>query len=251
LAVQPVRRALHRYWARRAARICDAIVAVDSSTADRAARLFGLDAGMFRIVGNGVSTAPVAVQGHRTGHLRVGHVGIVDEGKGWRLTAAAVERLNEGGVAVSLLVAGAGPESAEAAAWCAARPFAEFRGWVENPRETVFPFLDVLVLPSRTEGMPMAVLEALAGGVPVVCTAAGGLPAAVQDGVNGLLVERTSADIRHALGHLAEDEEFWQRLSRGARDTWAQRFSSARMCADYHGVYQAAIAVAGSRGDRR
>src|SRR5262249_51385632 len=54
--------------------------------------------------------------------------------------------------------------------------------------DAVLPCLDVLVLPSYTEGLPNVVLEAFAAGVPVVATAVGGTPELVRQDVNGLLV---------------------------------------------------------------
>ena len=54
--------------------------------------------------------------------------------------------------------------------------------------DKLMPNLDVLALTSYTEGLPNAILEALAAGVPVVATSVGGVPEAISDGENGLLV---------------------------------------------------------------
>ncbi len=56
------------------------------------------------------------------------------------------------------------------------------------------PHLDLLVLPSYTEGMPNVVLEAFAAGVPVVATAVGGTPEIVEDGTSGYLVSAGDAE---------------------------------------------------------
>jgi O-antigen biosynthesis protein len=63
-----------------------------------------------------------------------------------------------------------------------------FLGQVENIREVMGAY-DVLLLPSRFDGRPLAVLESLALGVPVIASRVGSLPDLVQDGVTGFLCE--------------------------------------------------------------
>jgi glycosyltransferase involved in cell wall biosynthesis len=75
---------------------------------------------------------------------------------------------------------------------------------------------DFLVLPSHSEGMPQAVLEAMNCGLAVVATRVGGVPEAVLDGETGLLVEpRDVEQLRAALERMITDERF--RLSAGQK----------------------------------
>ncbi len=75
---------------------------------------------------------------------------------------------------------------------------------------------DFLVLPSYSEGMPQAVLEAMNCGLPVVATRVGGVPEAVVDGQTGLLVEAKNVEqLRDALERMMTDEAF--RLAAGQK----------------------------------
>jgi len=62
-----------------------------------------------------------------------------------------------------------------------------FLGFCSDPAN-VFRSLDLYVLPSLDEGLPLALLEAMLLGVPVIATAVGGVQEVIQDGVNGILV---------------------------------------------------------------
>ena len=75
---------------------------------------------------------------------------------------------------------------------------------------------DFLVLPSYSEGMPQAVLEAMNCGLPVVATRVGGVPEAVIDGETGLLVEAKNVEqLRNAMERMITDEAF--RLAAGQK----------------------------------
>jgi glycosyltransferase involved in cell wall biosynthesis len=88
---------------------------------------------------------------------------------------------------------------------------------------------DVLVLPSYDEVLPLAILEALANGVAVVCTPVGELPSVLCGGVNALFV--TPGDVRslaEGLQQVLRDPELQERLARNGRALYEQQFSMTR-----------------------
>ncbi|CAN5425000.1 glycosyltransferase family 4 protein [soil metagenome] len=116
----------------------------------------------------------------------VGFVGALSEEKGV-LDAIAAVAIDPG---LGLLVAGGGPQ-ADQARECADRTApgrVRFLGVTDEPL-SVLAAVDVLVIPSRTEGMPGAAIEAGLSGVPVVATDVGGVSEVVVDGATGVLVD--------------------------------------------------------------
>jgi glycosyltransferase involved in cell wall biosynthesis len=103
---------------------------------------------------------------------------------------------------------------------------ARFHGFVSEPLAEV----DVLVQPSRADNLPLAVLEAMAAGLPVIGTRVGGIPELVVDGETGLLVEpedpRALAD---ALESLARDRRRLVELGRHGRERVAAHFSAEQV----------------------
>jgi len=103
--------------------------------------------------------------------------------------------------------------------------------------------LDVLVLPSLVEGLPLVVLEAMALGRPVVATAVGGTPEAVDDGRTGLLVPpRDVGALADAVATLIDDPDLRGRLGRAGRARVAERFDAERADRRVLEVYEAAVA---------
>ncbi|MFV0258379.1 MAG: glycosyltransferase [Acidimicrobiales bacterium] len=119
----------------------------------------------------------------------VGTVGNLTAKKDHRtlLRAVADERVDPG---VQLLIVGSGPLDAELRRYAAELGIDE-RVWFLGTRSDVFALLallDVFVLSSRFEGFPIALVEAMVSGVPVVSTAVGGVPELIVDHDNGRLV---------------------------------------------------------------
>lgn len=121
------------------------------------------------------------------------YMGWVEEFKGiFDLIAAAAERRADL-AAARFVVCGAGTRLQEAKDLVQSLGIGDnfdFRGWVHGEaKEAAMREADVLVLPSRREGMPNVVLEAMAAGLPVVATAVGGVPDLITSEVSGLLVD--------------------------------------------------------------
>ena len=102
-----------------------------------------------------------------------------------------------------------------------------FTGWLTHEEITLHLLqADCLVLPSHAEGLPVAVLEALGRGVPVVCTPVGGIPDIVEDGRNGTLVHPGDAlRLAEALVRLCDDPRQRQRLAEAGHETWSELLS--------------------------
>jgi glycosyltransferase involved in cell wall biosynthesis len=150
-----------------------------------------------------------------------------------------------------LLVVGDGPESARLAAHARTLGVSgrvRFTG--DQPRAMALALVaacDLFVLSSTYEGSPHSVLEAMGLGVPVVVTAAGGVPEVVTDGVNGRVVDCADPDaLRGAVEALLATPACRERLAAGARAT-ATQFGVAAMVTET----EAALAQAARGGARR
>jgi glycosyltransferase involved in cell wall biosynthesis len=138
-----------------------------------------------------------------------------------------------------LTVAGEGPDGAELekrfrTAGVADRVTMTGRLGADAVRDVLFSS-DVFLLTSDFEGLPLSLLEAMACGcVPIVYDIASGVRDAVENGVNGILARHGEPrGLAEAIRRVDGDRDFLSRLSRGAVQTHAEKFSVRRMAADY------------------
>lgn len=99
--------------------------------------------------------------------------------------------------------------------------------------------LDVYALPSRWEGLPMVILEAMAARVAIVAASVGGVPRAVVDGTSGLLVpSEDEVALADALVRALLDPTLRRDLAREARRTFESEYSADVMTSRYERLYQ-------------
>ena len=97
---------------------------------------------------------------------------------------------------------------------------------------------DVFCLPSYREGLPMAILEAMAVGLPVVATAVGGIPDVVRDNESGLLLDAGDvAGLAVALAALARDPELRRRLGETGRGLVEELAGASVVTARWRALY--------------
>lgn len=102
---------------------------------------------------------------------------------------------------------------------------------------------DAMVIPSRWEGLPIALLEAMAMRRAVVATAVGGIPDVIADGENGLLVPPGDrAALARALARLLGDADLRRRLGTAAGALVRRRYDVAGTAAAYEALYREALA---------
>lgn len=113
-------------------------------------------------------------------------------------------------------------------------------GWIgPEERARQLQRAQIFCLPSHDEGLPMAMLEAMAAGKAIVVTPVGGIPEAVRHGENGLLVPPGDADaLAAALQALLQDEALGLRLAQQARQTIEQRFATGVVLGAMSALYR-------------
>jgi glycosyltransferase involved in cell wall biosynthesis len=158
----------------------------------------------------------------------VGTVARLVEQKGLDTLVDAAPHVLRSHPDVRFVVVGDGPLRDQLARRAMGLPF-EFVGQRDDIPTELARF-DVFALPSRFEGLCLAVIEAQAAGVPVVATPVGGIVETVVDGKTGLLVPVDEPEeLATALSRLLDDRDLAGKLGANARERVRERFSLAAM----------------------
>lgn len=243
-----------RMWLRRtAARLVDAYVAVTPTLSQVALKNQECTPSKLHVIPNGIDTRVYAPNPDARQRVRmqlgipenawvVGTVGrLAPEKDQGLLIDAMVDLLNERS---RLLIIGGGPEHEALLSRAMAtgrQQFVHLLGERDDIPD-LLAALDVFALTSRTEGLPLVLLEAMATGVPVLTTAVGGIPDLVKDQVTGFLTPPLDpVPLRRYLNWLSSRPHAAFEVADRARRLVLERYSLSRMAGDYERLYRSVV----------
>jgi glycosyltransferase involved in cell wall biosynthesis len=228
------------------------VIAVSGEVSSSAFRHVGRDAAeRIQVIPNGVdferldreaARLPGPLPAAKPGALRVLVPGTLARRKGQDVLLDALSVLGDSGPALSVWLAGDGPLEDSLRRRLASRPELAARVELLGRRSDIFAGMraaDAIVMPSRYEGHPLALLEGLALGKACIATRVGGVPEIVTSGDNGLLVApENPGALATALQRVASDPALRQRLGRAAAREVRARFDIRRSVRAWERVYE-------------
>jgi glycosyltransferase involved in cell wall biosynthesis len=235
---------------------CDKVIGVSSSVAESMRRVL-VSSRRIEVIPNGINLGSFedelqndevrASLGIPRGVPVIGAVGRLDIQKAHERLIEAAREVTDAGQNAVYVIFGEGVE----------RPHLEslvrelgLTGRVLLPgyRKDIRPYLammDVFAMPSRREGTPMALLEAMAMKKPVVATAVGGVPDVLRNGIDGIMLPENGDGLGDALLKLLRDPACASQMARSGRRRVETEFSSLRMAGRYEDVYRRCLVSRG------
>ncbi len=247
-------------FVRWACRRADRVVAISSETAREIRELVDVPVAVIPYTtpfpGN---TAPRALIAGEEKRLAILFVGRLVELKGLAYLIDAA-RLLQGRVSARIVAIGIGPERERLEALAKTRNVdVDFRNKVPDAElHQAFLTSDVLVLPSiidargDTEGLGVALLDAMSYGIPAIASRVGGIPDIIEDGVSGLLVPPADARaLANAIERVARDPAYAKRLADAGRERLRTHFSWDVITRQWDAVYRSVSAVRPAASSKR
>lgn len=230
-------------------------VAVSDDIRRRLARYEGLGATRTEVIYNGVDSGVPLSAGEREALRRefgfapetfvVGTVGRFDPIKNLPMLVSCLAHVRKSEKRIAGLFVGDGPE------FSAIQALIQRQGLIDAVKLTgyrsdarrLMQCLDLFVLSSFSEGTSMALLEAMAAGVPVAVTAVGGNPEIVVRNRTGWVVLSDDADaLSTAIMEAVREPGLRQRFQQAAQDRFSENFTFARMLECYRALYRSMMA---------
>lgn len=236
----------------------DAVTAVTGAIVDSLVRDYGIDRSLVRIVPNGADLPDPEREEEQARRWRERYLatplkplwvvaGRLEEQKGHDVLFEALCTLVKGGLDFTLVVAGEGSRRhwlEQQAISLKLAPRVQFVGQIEDVGG-LLAAADAVLMPSRWEGLPLVLLEALVRGRPVVASAVGGIADVVEDGTTGTLVPPGDAPaLAVALEQLQRKADRAWRMGRTGAERVRERYTWPAVIDEFESIYDEVLGLA-------
>jgi glycosyltransferase involved in cell wall biosynthesis len=239
--IGPVRRALLTC----AFSLADRVLSVSMAGAQQIRQYFGVDE--ITVVPNAAPTVPPLprsphTHGDRVRMLYIG--GFANPVKGGAILLGALPEIMKSCPAAELDLAGPGEPPKSFQQMLDRWPRLHWLGWLDDwPKAQALRTTDIFLLPSVSEGLPLALLEAMAYGLAIIATRTGGVPEVLTDGADALLIPSGDAKaLAEAARCLADDPERRNGLGLAAQRR-AAALNAEHVCARLDALYQEVLSA--------
>ena len=202
------------------------------------------------IAANAIDAGPLvtkSIKSKTSGPSQLVYLGRLAWNKGIYEAIAALDILVKAGRDLILTIAGSGPEEAgmrQRVAELGLSEYVRFPGPLfGEAKDALWSASDIFVFPTfHREGLPYALLEAMAAGAVPITTRVGGIPDVMQDGVHGLVIEaKDPAGLARAIALLDDDRDALARMAEAGRQRVLAEYTVERLARDFNGIYASLI----------
>ena len=236
----------------------DAVTAVTGAIVDSLVRDYGIERSLVRVVPNGADLPDPSAEEPAAGRWRSKYlvtalkplwviIGRLEEQKGHDVLFDALAKLVRQGMDFTLVVAGEGSRRGWLEQQAVSRglaPRVQFVGQIDDVGGLIAA-ADGVLIPSRWEGLPLVLLEAMARGRPIVASATGGVADALEDGVSGTLVPPGDPEaLADAIEKLHKHADRAWRMGRVAAQRVRERYTWPAVVDEFEAVYDEVLGYA-------
>jgi len=241
-------------------KITDKIVAVSESIKKDIIKYDKIDPSKIEVIKNGVDTLIFRPQskdyellkslGINNDEIVIGFVGRIVPAKGLEYLLEAFSYVKKELNNIKLLIVGDGAILRNLKNYSIELGISEYTIFTGERQDIqkILPCIDIFVMPSIAEGLPNALLEAMASGKPIVTTKIGGIPEIIKDRFNGLIIpDKNSEILAKAIKELITDKDLSEKLGKNARYFIIENYSIEAITKKWEDLY---FSILGEKGEK-